>query len=297
MAAPVGSATVSAFGLELSGPVGLAAGFDRDGTRIEQAAQCGFAFVELGTITPGPVPGGNPGAAALSARLARPRSAGRRPIVGVNLGLQPGSPPAEAWRDYLYGMQASWVCADYLVLNFTSDAARDLREPARRHILLALLERAAQAQQRLTQASGRRRPLLVKWPVDPALDDSRDIAQRLPALGYAGMVAAFACETPGDRHWEGWVPHACAAAAHALAPATLVAVGGIDSAERAAALRAAGAQAVQLYRAFVTQGAAIVHAIRRAWPSDARAAATVQQAASQVSAAGRHAARNASGKL
>ena len=298
MPAAVAGGPGCAFELARCGPVGLAAGFDRDGTRIAQAAQWGFGFVELGTVTPAVVADRNPGAAALAAKLARLQGAGGRPIVGVNLGLQPGSKPDQVWRDYVQGMQAVWDCADYLVLNLTSDAARQMHQPGRRHTLLALLERAAQAHAGLAEASGLRRPLLIKWPVAPALDDALAVVQRARAFDYAGVVAAFAADAPGDPAWDRWVPRACAALAQTIAPATLVAVGGIDSPERALALRTAGAQAVQLYRAFVAQGPPLVRSIARAWTLDAPPADSTQPTAPAViPAAARHAERDASGRL
>jgi dihydroorotate dehydrogenase len=251
--------------LDPGGPVGLAAGFDRDGSRLDAAARCGFAFVELGTVTPAPVPGHNPGAAALAGRLAR-REPGRV-VVGVNLGMQPGSPPHAAWRDYAQTMRALWGGADFLVLNFTADAARALRGPCHRHLLCALLVRVRRVQESLARSSGRSVPVLVKWPVGPRWLDAVRIASQVRVLGYAGMVAAFETEPAAVRAWEAWVPRACAALARVLrAPATLVAVGGVDSAARALALRAAGAGLVEVYRGFVVQGASLVHGIARAWP-------------------------------
>jgi dihydroorotate dehydrogenase len=136
-------ATVRALGLEFPGPVGLAAGFDRDASRIDEILEWGFGFVELGTVTPHPVPGHNPGAAALAANLARSRvrdrAVGLRPVIGINLGLQPGALPEDAWRHYVCGMRVAWSSADYLVLNFTSSLATSLHLDCHRGVLQQLL--------------------------------------------------------------------------------------------------------------------------------------------------------------
>ena len=123
------------------------------------------------------------------ARAGLERPIGARPVIGVNLGMQPGAPIEHAWLDYLRGMRALWSSADYLALNFTSASAQGLRDPARRRTLLALLAHAKEEQQRLTADRGRRVPLLIKWPVRPASEDAESIAQRIHAFGYDGMVA------------------------------------------------------------------------------------------------------------
>ena len=98
-----------ALGLDFPGPLGLAAGFDKDGEGVAGLAALGFSFVEVGTVTARPQPGNpkprmfrfpaeralvnrmgfnNDGAAALAARLRRAARAGPgpRPVVGVNIG-------------------------------------------------------------------------------------------------------------------------------------------------------------------------------------------------------------------
>src|SRR6516225_4798681 len=105
---------VHALGLDFPGPLGLAAGFDKDGHGVAGLAALGFGFVEVGTVTARPQPGNpkprmfrfpaehalvnrmgfnNAGAAALAARLRAPRGRrgrpgrpGPRPIIGVNIG-------------------------------------------------------------------------------------------------------------------------------------------------------------------------------------------------------------------
>jgi dihydroorotate dehydrogenase len=252
------------------GPVGLAAGFDRDARRLDEIRGWGFGFVELGTVTPLAVPDHNPGVAALAAVLARntilERAIGERPVIGISLGVQPDSAIEHAWRDTLRGMRALWSSADYLALNFTSANAQGLHGPERRYTLLALLARAKEEQERVTAASGRHVPLLIKWPVGPGSDDAVSIAQRIRGFGYDGMIAAFESDSPVDPAWEGWVPSACRGLAQTLGPRmTLIAVGGIDRVRRALDLRDAGARLVQIYRGFETHGSPLVQAIAGAW--------------------------------
>src|ERR1700757_546532 len=113
---------VRALGLSFPGPVGLAAGFDKDARGTRGLAALGFGFVEVGTVTARAQPGNpkprmfrlnadralvnrmgfnNAGAAAAAARLGRIR--GRRsrggPVVGVNIGKTRAAPDADAPAD------------------------------------------------------------------------------------------------------------------------------------------------------------------------------------------------------
>jgi dihydroorotate dehydrogenase len=260
---------VVAFGRELTGAVGLAAGLDRDGSRVRELAAWGFAFAEVGTVTPLPVSGHNPGAAAVASMLAQARAgelrAGTAPLVGVNLGVQPGVAPAGAWHDYVHAMQTLWPVADFLVLNFSSDAAQALREPRHAHSLRRLLVEVHDARLRLAAESARSVPVLVKWPVGADWSAAAQLAQHAGALGCDGMVAAWDIDAPGAAPWETWVPDACAALARSMpSRMTLIAVGGIDRVERARAVQTAGARLVEVYRGFCTQGPGLVRAIDRA---------------------------------
>ena len=262
---------IRALGLEFPGPVGLGAGFDRYASHIAEVRGWGFGFVELGTVTPQPVAGHNPGAAELAANLSRRRKHRGSPVLGVNLGIQPGTPLEAACQDYVHGMNVLWRAADYLVLNFTSQHARPLRDPRLRPILLTLLATVMDAHRELARQHGRAVPLLVKWPVGPNMQDAVAVAGRLRGFGYAGVVAAFEPQAPGFIHWEAWVPAACRALVAAMGPAcSLIAVGGVDCAERARALCEAGAALVELYGAFVQQGPALVRALARAWADAGR---------------------------
>ena len=119
---------VRALGLEFPGPVGLAAGFDKDARATRGLAALGFGFVEVGTVTARAQPGNprprlfrltadralvnrmgfnNAGAAAAAARLRRARgAAGRRPVVGMNIGKT-----RAAWRGWVRWGSGSWRSA------------------------------------------------------------------------------------------------------------------------------------------------------------------------------------------
>src|SRR5690625_3828879 len=139
------------FGQTLSGPLGLAAGFDKNARMVPGLAALGFGFVEIGTVTARAQPGNerprlwrvpeeaalvnrmgfnNDGAAAVAIRLRRLRQtpAGRRVVLGVTIGKSKRTPAAEAVADYTYTARMLAPYADYLVVNVSSPNTPGLRE-------------------------------------------------------------------------------------------------------------------------------------------------------------------------
>jgi dihydroorotate dehydrogenase len=212
---------VRALGLDFPGPLGLAAGFDKDGEGVIGLAALGFGFVEVGTVTARPQPGNpkprmfrfpaeralvnrmgfnNHGAAALAFRLralrARPGYGGHgsqgghrgyRPIVGVNIGKTKVVPEEGAIADYVTSARLVADVADYVVVNVSSPntpGLRDLQSVDKLRPLLAAVRSA------LDQASPRRRvPLLVKIAPDLADADIDAVADLALDLGLDGIIA------------------------------------------------------------------------------------------------------------
>src|SRR5205085_3479447 len=131
------------FGLTFPNPIGLAAGFDKNGVAIPAWAALGFGFVEVGTVTAKPQPGNpkprifrypeqqalinrlgfnNDGADVVAARLRSLHENGRWPSipVGINLGKSKVTPLDQAADDYLYSFRLLAPMADYVVLNVSS---------------------------------------------------------------------------------------------------------------------------------------------------------------------------------
>ena len=285
---------VRALGLEFPGPLGLAAGFDKDARGTRGLAALGFGFVEVGTVTARAQPGNprprmfrltadralvnrmgfnNEGAAAAAARLDRSR--GRRsrggPVVGVNIGKTRAVPDADAAADYAASARAVAAVADYVVVNVSSPntpGLRDLQTADRlRPVLVAV--RAA-----LDAAAPRRRvPLLVKIAPDLADADVDAVADLALELGLDGIIAT---NTTVSR--DGLASPAAEVAAagagglsgpplrarslavlrrlHARAGdrLVLIAAGGIETPDDAWERLRAGATLVQAYTAFVYGG-------------------------------------------
>lgn len=212
--APGATRPVEALGLTFPGPLGMAAGFDKNAVGIDALAALGFSFVEVGTVTARPQPGNprprlfrlvedraivnrmgfnNDGAAAVAARLARRRRRRRSApvVVGVNIGKSKVVPAEEAIADYEASTRLLAPYADYLVVNVSSPntpGLRDLQSIDRLRPLMAAVRAAADG---VTSAgrTPRRVPLLVKIAPDLADADIVAVADLAVDLGLDGIVA------------------------------------------------------------------------------------------------------------
>ncbi|MGH3491596.1 MAG: quinone-dependent dihydroorotate dehydrogenase [Actinopolymorphaceae bacterium] len=209
---------VRTLGLDIAGPLGLAAGFDKDAVGVEAMTALGFGYVEVGTVTAQPQPGNptprlfrlpadralvnrmgfnNHGAAATAQRLrrcqARRRDSrkaaadGRPPgAIGVNIGKSKVVPESEALADYVSSARQLADVADYLVVNVSSPNTPGLRNLQAVEHLRPLLAGVRQA---LDEATSRRVPLLVKIAPDLADADVDDVADLALELGIDGIIA------------------------------------------------------------------------------------------------------------
>ena len=202
---------VRTLGLDLPGPLGLAAGFDKDALGPEALGALGFAFIEVGTVTALPQPGhprprlfrlpydralinrmgfNNHGAAAVASRL---NSQTRRQVVGVNIGKTKAVPEQEAAADYAASASLLAGVADYLVVNVSSPntpGLRNLQATAHlRSILAAVREALDAATARRVPSLLKRVPLLVKIAPDLADEDIDVLADLAVELGVDGIIA------------------------------------------------------------------------------------------------------------
>lgn len=290
---------VRLLGLDFPNRVGLAAGLDKNGTCLDELSALGFGFVEAGTVTPLPQPGNpkprvfripeagavinrmgfpNEGADALVERLKARRARG---ICGVNIGKNASTPLEHALDDYVRCLQKTYAYADYLVVNVSSPNTKGLRalqEPEQlRPVLLALYaerERRVQAGERLV-------PILVK--IAPDLTDAQlvGLAELFTSIGVEGVIATnTTMERPG---LASHAPHAreagglsgCPLHARALEVVrrlrelvsphmVIIGAGGIFAATDALAMRAAGADLVQIYTGFIYRGPGLIREIAAA---------------------------------
>jgi dihydroorotate dehydrogenase len=196
--------SVKALGLEFPGPLGLAAGFDKDAKAYDALGGFGFGVVEIGTVTARAQPGNprprlfrlvpdraivnrmgfnNHGSAAAAVRLRN-----RRPgtLLGVNIGKTKVVPEDEAIGDYVESTERLAGYADYLVVNVSSPNTPGLRDLQSVERLRPLLGAVREAADRVT---GRRVPLLVKIAPDLADRDIDAVAGLALELGLDGIIA------------------------------------------------------------------------------------------------------------
>jgi dihydroorotate dehydrogenase len=272
-----------AFCRTLTGPFGLAAGFDKNGVGVRGLLMLGFSYVEVGTVTAVPQPGNdrprlwrvldqralrnrmgfnNEGAAAVAERLHAVRRTGwgRAAAIGVNIGKSKVTPPDAAAGDYAVSARLLAPVADYLVVNVSSPNTPGLRSlqsvEQLRPILVAVRDAADEA------VPGRRVPLLVKIAPDLADDDVDAVADLAAELGLDGVVAVNTtiAHTLGEGGLSGppLLPRAIEVVtrlrARLGAGPTIVGVGGVTTADDAQALLDAGADLVQGYTGLIYEG-------------------------------------------
>jgi dihydroorotate dehydrogenase len=294
---------VHAFGLDLPGPLGLAAGFDKDARGTDALGALGFAFVEIGTVTARPQPGNprprvfrliedralvnrlgfnNAGSAAAAARLRRRllrRGRGAGLVVGVNIGKSKVVPEAEALADYVTSARLLADVADYLVVNVSSPNTPGLRDLQAVGHLRPLLVGVRGA---LDETSSRRVPLLVKIAPDLADEDIDAVADLALEIGLDGIIATNTTISRDGLVTDPARVEAIGAGGVSGAPVkhralevlrrlrarvgdrmVLVAVGGIETADDAWERIRAGATLVQAYTGFVYGGGLWPHRVHQ----------------------------------
>jgi dihydroorotate dehydrogenase len=287
------------FGLSFRNPVGVAAGFDKNGLVAPQLAALGFGFVEVGTVTNLPQPGNprprlfrlpldralvnrqgfnNEGADALARRLARAKP---DCVLGVNIGKSRVVPVEEATADYLASFEKVRPHADYVAVNVSSPNTPGLRELQRADLLSELLGALQRRNRELAEGEGGRPvPLLVKIAPDVCAGELELIVEAARGASVAGIIATnttvsrTGLRTDATRvaaYGEGGLSGAplrerstrFVAALRRLSRGALevVGVGGIFNAEDAWEKICAGAGLVQLYTGFVYEGLGVARRI------------------------------------
>jgi dihydroorotate dehydrogenase len=277
--------------------VGLAAGFDKSGRHIDDLAQLGFGFIEVGTVTPRPQPGNPPpnlfrlvedralinrmgfnndGVEATVRRLEKRRYRG---ICGVNIGKNFDTPLEGARSDYLTCLRAVYATADYVTINVSSPNTPGLRDLQGEDALEDLITELTSEREKLIGVHGKRVPLLVKIAPDLDAEGVQSISRVLLSSGVDGVIAT---NTTISRPSSLRSRHAGEAGGLSGAPLheasvniirmlrerlgaafPIVGVGGISSVETARATRAAGAGLIQLYSGLIYEGPSLVPSLIR----------------------------------
>jgi dihydroorotate dehydrogenase len=270
--------------LTFPNPVGLAAGFDKDGRIVPAAEAFGFGFVEVGTVTPKPQPG-NPkprlwrfpkekalvnafgfpseGAVAVARRLERWRKAISIP-VGINIGKNKDTPLEEAHEDLCDALDILHPFGDFFVVNVSSPNTPGLRELQRSESLARITD-SLQGK----MASLGPKPLLVKIAPDITTAELEAIVKVVSIHQLSGLVVANTTTNRAlmlraaflDRGGLSGMPLfprtlELVKQARALLgrEAILIASGGIFTGADVARFLASGADLIEVYTAFVYRG-------------------------------------------
>jgi len=279
------------FGLKFKNPVGLAAGFDKNAEYIEDMANFGFGFIEIGTVTPKPQPGNdkprmfrlvndealinrmgfnNQGADVAAGRLKHLKKR-NGVIIGGNIGKNKVTPNEEAVNDYIYCFHALYEYVDYFVVNVSSPNTPGLRDLQEKGPLMHILNTL----QGLNAEKPVAKPILLK--IAPDLTDSQldDIVEIVTETKIAGLIATnTTISREGLQSDPNLVKETGGVSGKPLTKRStevikyihtksngsfpIIGVGGIHSAEDAIEKLNAGASLVQVYTGFIYEGPALV---------------------------------------
>jgi dihydroorotate dehydrogenase len=193
----------SVFGLNFPNPVGLAAGFDKDGIAAGMWQYLGFGFAELGTVTYHPQPGNpqprlfrlpqdraalnrmgfnNLGSEAMAAALVQRQQGDFTVPIGINLGKSKITELDDAAADYLGSFKRLKDLGDYFVINVSSPNTPGLRDLQAIEPLRVIFDTLQQENQGL-------KPILVKIAPDLAWEDISAVVELSQASKLAGIIA------------------------------------------------------------------------------------------------------------
>lgn len=272
---------IDLWGLRFPNRVGLAAGYDKDGTTWRALAAMGFGHIEVGTVTPLPQRGnprpritripadrallnamGFPSAGA-SRVLQRIAGVPRNIVLGVSIGPNASTPPDQRINDYLSLVDTFAPHADYLAINVSSPntvGLRDIEQTGLRPLLEAIAKHL--------EHCGAIVPIVVK--LSPDIADLPPVIATITEAGVAGIVLGNT--TTSHAYQRGGLsggPLTDLALAQLrkvrdLTDIPIIACGGIMSAQDARDRIDAGASLVQVYTGLVYSGPALVRRIATA---------------------------------
>ena len=208
-------------GLKFKNPLGIAAGFDKNGVVVKQLAALGFGFVEVGTVTINPQKGNdkprlfrlsedsalinrlgfnNEGTAKVVERLKKIKP---NRVLGVNIGKNKDVPNEAAIENYLASFDLAFEVADYIAVNVSSPNTPNLRELQKaenlEELLGALQKRNRVLSEHLSLPNAKEKPtevgtqnikpLLVKIAPDLSEAEIEAIVDIALRLGLSGIIA------------------------------------------------------------------------------------------------------------
>ena len=299
------------FGMRFANPVGLAAGFDRNGEAFRELAALGFGFIEVGTVTPRPQAGNprprvfrlpkdnaiinriglsNRGLETAIRHLRRPHGG---VIVGCNIGKNTSTPAENAPADYLKLFRNLYQYADYFTVNISCDnSCREGATHTREHILQILNPLFD-----FRRGQNQYRPVMLKISpdmTDEVIDRITDVLMETPLDGIVATNGSHGREglrtsrTTLEKIGSGRLSGApltrraveIVRRIHTRSGGTypIIGVGGLMSADDVRAMLNAGADLVQLYTGYIYEGPGLVRNVCRALIDEAEELAAMRAA-------------------
>lgn len=206
---------LSLFNIEFPNRIGLAAGFDKNASYLNELEALGFGSVEIGTVTPLPQPGNekprllrlpkdkalinrmgfnNEGVQLVAERLQawnkkqqeKPASTNNRKlIIGGNIGKNKITANEDAWKDYEICFKTLHDHVDYFVVNVSSPNTPGLRELQEKDSLRKILTNL----QQLNKSYSNPKPILLKIAPDLTLEQVDDVIDLSMEIKLDGLVA------------------------------------------------------------------------------------------------------------
>ena len=290
------NSNIRILGLVFPHHVGLAAGMDKNGIAIRPMKELGFAFLELGTVTPKAQKGNekprlfrlindkalinrmgfnNHGVDALAERLSKkPEGI----IIGGNIGKNTLTPNSRAVEDYAYCFEKLYGLVDYFVVNVSCPNLSDLRELQDKDSLREIMNRL------MSIRSGKElvTPVLLKVSPDLNISQINDLIEVVKETGIDGIIATNTSVGRSNlksgkslidkigkgglsgRPLSGKSTEIIEMLRKELPkPFPIIASGGIMSADDAEIKIKAGADLVQIYTGFVYEGPSLIRRIQK----------------------------------
>ncbi|HIP41669.1 MAG TPA: quinone-dependent dihydroorotate dehydrogenase [Campylobacterales bacterium] len=272
------------FGTTFSNPVGLAAGFDKNGEYITATPTLGFGYTEIGTITPKPQAGNptprlfrlkedrsiqnamgfnNKGAEYMLKRLNKLYFLDYP--IGINIGKNKLTPEDEAIKDYEILLNMFKDYGDYIIINISSPNTPGLRDLQNEAFITELFTVA----KTITN-----QPILLKIAPDMEADDAITLCKTAVKAGASGIIATnTTIDYSLTEHAKdfGGISGALvreksfklfqAIGRELYGKTTLISVGGIEDAEDAYRRIKAGASLIQVYSMLIYNGPKMIKEI------------------------------------
>ena len=275
------------FGLRFRNPIGMAAGFDRNGEIFRPLSSLGFGFVEIGTVTPRPQQG-NPkprvfalpednailnriglASKGLESVLSNVRKEHKGIILGCNIGKNTVTPPEEAAMDYLRVFRNLYQYIDYFAVNVSYNTTHKQYVPRTRESIMKILEPLFD----FRRGQNQYRPILLKISPDLTNEEIDLMTDIMVDTPLDGIIATNATTHPIGLKTSSEVLRKAGVGAvsgpvlteraievvrrvyercHGTYP--IIGVGGLMTGEDVKRMMEAGATLVQVYTGFVYNG-------------------------------------------